>query len=475
MKIDFKNNCNFAARYNEQDIVRITENILKEKNPIPQKELAYFKDMLKGSAINPFRKAEIDEWIRINDMLYSEYDSITEEKVLKSQILYEAYAAKSKLERQVDKIVINPIKKLFGSRNNNIDKHHKILELREVSKYAEFYKQFKDLFDSYLELKPLVSNEGKDIDLDRKYEDFIQSLVGGTKNSTKVPSEKLENIDKTMTNVQDKKKLGPRSIRNVTEAEAREQLSKYRELKQWCNENIDWHNFKVGEGAHKVFLEEYRPLEKQVKANNISIIERKIFSINPLEDIEAKHQYIHYEVIPNAGFNESSFLDALDMFELYGKRESYQGIGISTISEMLSSLPTDPSSETVERMIKICGKHVTPLRYPDERDGAPNSLTYVQNYLVAFSKPGVLHTEEQVKLFLDNGRTMFWNDGHIDELANVLMVDKNALFKGNEKVRSMLDEMFECAAKNREPYLSERSMQVHLKFWKNLDKHYKRS
>ena len=267
----------------------------------------------------------------------------------------------------------------------------------------------------------------------------------------------------------------PRQILNVTEAEAREQLSKYRELKQWCNENIDWHNFKVGEGAHKVFLEEYRPLEKQVKANNISIIERKIFSINPLEDIEAKHQYIHYEVIPNAGFNESSFLDALDMFELYGKRESYQGIGISTISEMLSSLPTDPSSETVERMIKICGKHVTPLRYPDERDGAPNSLTYVQNYLVAFSKPGVLHTEEQVKLFLDNGRTMFWNDGHIDELANVLMVDKNALFKGNEKVRSMLDEMFECAAKNREPYLSERSMQVHLKFWKNLDKHYKRS
>ena len=144
--------------------------------------------------------------------------------------------------------------------------------------------------------------------------------------------------------------------------------------------------------------------------------------------------------------NEASLYDAMEMFEKYGKREGYEPLrgGISTITQLSDSLPKNPTEASVTKLIKLYGKHVDDFVYPDERDGAPNCIVYAKNFLQVAKK---IKTVEQAKLVLENGRRMFWSDGNINQVANAWMVDKNAPFKGNEEVKKILDEMFECAKK----------------------------
>lgn len=169
--------------------------------------------------------------------------------------------------------------------------------------------------------------------------------------------------------------------------------------------------------------------------------------------------------------HEASFYDALEMFEKYGTREEYQRTGVSTLAELESSLPKEPTEASVTKLIKLFGKHVDDFVYPDERDGAPNCITYEQNFLKVARK---VTTLEQARLVLENGRRMFWSDSNINKVADIWMVNKEAPFKGNKEVKKILDEMFECAAKNREPYLSDRWLKEYDNDWKRLDKRYKR-
>lgn len=70
---------------------------------------------------------------------------------------------------------------------------------------------------------------------------------------------------------------------------------------------------------------------------------------------------------------------------------------------------------------------------------------------------------------------MLWIDSNINNVADAWMVKEGAPFKGNEEVRKILDEMFECAAKNREPFMNDHWLQKKVEMWNRTPRRYKRS
>ena len=272
------------------------------------------------------------------------------------------------------------------------------------------------------------------------------------------------------------KQGNPRQLLNITEVEAQDLLKQYKEHQQIISSFKPWSEMtkEESEAAHKFYREEHTPLLDKIKTHNISVIEKKEFSTNPLEQIEEKHEYIHYEVLMNADINEASLYDAMEMFEKYGKREGYEPLrgGISTLSRLKGSLPKNPTEATITKLIKLYGKHADDFIYPDERYGAPNSIVYEQNFLQVAEKA---KTIEQARLVLENGRRMFWSDSNIDDVADAWMVNKGAPFKGNEEVKKILDEMFKCAAKNREPFMNDHWLQKKVEMWNRSSRRYKNS
>ncbi len=263
----------------------------------------------------------------------------------------------------------------------------------------------------------------------------------------------------------------PRQLLNITDEDAqtllseyRASLAKYRSYKPFVERTKE--EDKI---ASEYYVNVYLPLLDKIKTHNISVIEKKNFSLNPLEQVKEKHEYIHYEVLPCADFNEASFFDALEMFEKYGKREEFQRTGVSTLAELESSLPKNPTEASVTKLIKLYGKHADDFVYPDERDGAPNCITYEQNFLKVARKATTL---KQARLVLENGRRMFWSDRNINKVADAWMVKDGAPLKGNEEVKKILDQMFACAAKNREPFMHDKNLVHEMQYW-NVDKRYK--
>ena len=270
------------------------------------------------------------------------------------------------------------------------------------------------------------------------------------------------------------KQGNPRQLLNITEVEAQGLLKQYKEHLAKISTFKPWAEMtkEESDAAHKFYREEHTPLLDKIKAHNISVIEKKDFSLNPLEQLKEKHEYIHYEVLPKAEINEASFFDAMVEFEKYGKREDYAPMNgaVSTVSWFEMELPKEPTETTITKLIRIFGKHSDDFIYPDERYGAPNCIVYEQDFLQVAEKA---KTVEQARLVLENGRRMFWSDSNINKVADIWMVNKGAPFKGNEEVKKILDEMFECAAKNREPFMNDICLQHEVEFWNRSSRRYK--
>ena len=461
-KLDNNSTMAFQAKLSEKKIIEGVTRILEDRRDVPivKTDFAYFQDMLKGSYINPFRKAEIDEWIRDRETQYANFNEKEEVRKTKEYLEYQERKGRNKIEQ-----LLHKAKKII--RGDKILSHPLMKQVIENASNARLFKMFTDLFNSYLELTPKGENKvasEEEIIRDNFRFNLGQTIESKAENVQAVKAEPVERTTKKLSN------NNPRQLLNITEDEAMKLRDEYFELKQWCDTNIDWQNFTPGEGNHKVFLEKFRPLEKKVQEHNISIIRKKEFSSNPLEQVQEKHEYIHYEVLPKARFNEASFYDALKMFEKYGTREEYQKMGISTLTALNNSLPEHPTEASVTKLIKLYGKHVDDFVYPDERDGAPNSIVYEQDFLQVAEKA---KTVEQARLVLENGRRMFWSDSNIDDVADAWMVDKGAPFKGNEEVKKILDEMFKCAAKNREPFMNDHWLQKKVEMWNRSSRRYK--
>lgn len=448
----------FQAKLSEKKIIEGVTRILEEQRDVPvvKTDIAYFQDMLKGASINPFRKAEIDRWIKDRERQYANFDAKEEARKTREYLRYQERKGHNTIEQLLYKVE----KLIRGDRTLS---HPLMKQLFDNANNAKLFKTFTDLFNSYLELTPKGENKVASEDEIIK-DNFGFNLEQDIISNTEIPKP----IEKTAKN-------NPRQLLNITEEDAKSLLSEYRtSLAKYKSFKPFTERTKEEDKIASEYYEKvYLPLLDKIKAHNISVIEKKEFSLNPLEQIEEKHEYIHYEVLMNADINEASLYDAMEMFEKYGKREGYEPLrgGISTLSRLKASLPDNPTEASVTKLIKLYGKHADDFVYPDERDGAPNCIVYEQNFLQVAEKA---KTVEQAKLVLENGRRMFWSDRNINDVADVWMVNKDAPFKGNKEVKKILDEMFEYAAQNRKPYLGDRWLKEYDDDWKKLDKRYKR-
>ncbi len=463
-KLDNTSTITFQAKLSEKKIIEGVTHILEARQDIPivTTDVAYFQDMLKGASINPFRKAEIDEWIRDREKQYATFDAKEEERKTREYLEFQERKGCNKIEQ-----ILYKVEKFISG--NKIPSHPLMKQVYENESNARLFKMFTDLFNSYLELTP--KGEKKVLSIksaikDNSTFDLEEDIVLKTKVS--IPIKPIKPIKKPTRNSSTN---NPRQLLNITDEDAqtllseyRASLAKYRSYKPFVERTKE--EDKI---ASEYYVNVYLPLLDKIKTHNISVIEKKNFSLNPLEQVKEKHEYIHYEVLPCADFNEASFFDALEMFEKYGKREEFQRTGVSTLAELESSLPKNPTEASVTKLIKLYGKHADDFVYPDERDGAPNCITYEQNFLKVARKATTL---KQARLVLENGRRMFWSDRNINKVADAWMVKDGAPLKGNEEVKKILDQMFACAAKNREPFMHDKNLVHEMQYW-NVDKRYK--
>lgn len=231
-----------------------------------------------------------------------------------------------------------------------------------------------------------------------------------------------------------------------------EAVKKSKSQKAWEDmspqESTEWHNW-YGEIYHK--------LHEQIKEYNISTVEKKVFSDDPLQQIEEKHKYIE-DVIFRMQDNEASYYDGLLMFEKYGTREPFSTYGISTLSEIATSMPDNPTPKTVNKFMDIFEKFGI---FTDSGSGSVDG----QNYLNTLAKEGILTSEEQVVRAFEKGKNIIWCNDSIDDIAYTLIRAENAPFKNNSTVKNVIKQAYQTAFDNRTPLKDDFNIKSYERSW----------
>ncbi len=241
----------------------------------------------------------------------------------------------------------------------------------------------------------------------------------------------------------------PRTLLGIEEGEAKKLRSQFEtyKTKYWDEE---WY------ALHK---EEYRALEAKIRKYNISVVDKKVFSENPLEQITEKHKYIQ-EILGRAEYNEASYYDALLMFEKYGTREEYRDVGTSTLSQIKTALPKNPTEKTVNKVMDIYEKYGKFYM-----DGDELGLSDGLSYMTIIAKKDVIKTEEQLKRALNKGKNIIWNNDAIYDLHYALTKAQNAPMKESQSVKNVIDQFYETAYANRTAYKDHLDIKMMEESW----------
>ena len=95
-------------------------------------------------------------------------------------------------------------------------------------------------------------------------------------------------------------------------------------------------------------------LRRELKENNVSLVEKEEFSSDPTKDIEAKRAYLISRKVNQASFNEASKLDYLEMFDKYGERILYRKEGLkSSLSDLTVIIGNNNSDKIMSKYIDI--------------------------------------------------------------------------------------------------------------------------
>lgn len=95
-------------------------------------------------------------------------------------------------------------------------------------------------------------------------------------------------------------------------------------------------------------------VRKQLKENNISLVEKAEFSPDPNVDVEAKKAYFASNKVDEATFNEASRLDYLEMFEKYGSRYwTNEKCGLHSFINLSSLMLKNSTDTKLSRYIDI--------------------------------------------------------------------------------------------------------------------------
>jgi len=134
------------------------------------------------------------------------------------------------------------------------------------------------------------------------------------------------------------------------------------ELKQ-CNKDLK--GLSDGEEKNKLvelradIVKKIEDLEQRAITENFSLLEKKDLS-NATED--ERWKYFHDYAFTLMRHNEASAFDCIDMFEKYGMRKLLDPkmyIYNSTLEELMTSIPREPSDKLISRLIDVIDKFIT--------------------------------------------------------------------------------------------------------------------
>ena len=148
MEISQINNLAFNAKLSEAQVIDGVTSIIKSKHKYPfvKKNLNFFKDMQKGSAIDTFRKSEIDEWIKKNTARYANSNVTAEEVFARKHI----QNLKEKHMSKFQKFFYKTSQFIGGKR---MISQQFVKELATNIRNMKLFQTYSDVFNSYLELK----------------------------------------------------------------------------------------------------------------------------------------------------------------------------------------------------------------------------------------------------------------------------------------------------------------------------------
>ena len=404
---NYRKKPSFAARISENEIKLGLEAIINNGSNVVKKNIDYFTDMKKGSNISQERKANINEWLRekLNQAL--SFDVELEEAKTIEHIKFS-----ERKESSSNNGFIRLIKKGIDNLTNpkSMKKHtqkHPLIQMFESRKEeASFFKRFQDLFTSYLELTPKVTED------------------------TEYKSIELEDL-----------------LRQIG-------LEKY---------GLDMNTKMKTQSIAEPISTRPSPNIKQQTEKKTSHIPQKEFSQNPLEQIDEKYHYIHYEVLPLIEKSPDDYYEGLSLFEKYGTRTSFQGMDYHTLQHIGMTFPDNPSPKIVDKFMDIFEKFGKGLHL--DHDGIIN-FGDGNNYMTHIAQKGVISSIEQLRNALEKGKKIIWSNDGIDELKNTLTRGENAPFYGNQEVEDILQQFYITAFNNRTPFKDNPDIKaLEEKFW----------
>ncbi len=196
--------------------------------------------------------------------------------------------------------------------------------------------------------------------------------------------------------------------------------------------------------------EEYDPFMKRIKDENLSTVEKKVFSSNPNEQIKEKEEYLR-SILSRARDSEASYYDGLVEFEKYGRKESlFEGF-TTNITYFQTKFPEHPSEKTVNKFMDICekfGKSMSLDKYGD-LDNHTDGL----NFMTVISEKGAITSIDQLKRALEKGKKIIWQNPSINNLKWTLMEADDAPYKNNKEVKEILQKFYDTAYENKKPFI----------------------
>ena len=250
---------------------------------------------------------------------------------------------------------------------------------------------------------------------------------------------------------------GKKAVKEIIETKSPQEIEnipkKFQELKKKNMEYYEkWLNkIPYDEKEYDRWrAEEYDPFMKRIKEKNLSTVEKKIFSLNPNEQVKEKEEYLR-SVLSRARDSEASYYDGLVEFEKYGRKESlFEGF-TTNITYFQTKFPENPSEKTVNKFMDICekfGKSMSLDKYGD-LDNHTDGL----NFMAVISEKGVITSIDQLKRALEKGKKIIWSNRSINNLKWTLMRAEDAPYKNNKEVKEILQKFYDTAYENKKPFI----------------------
>ena len=244
----------------------------------------------------------------------------------------------------------------------------------------------------------------------------------------------------------------PKALLGIDETEGRRLFDEYKKCQKMISEFKPWEELTQEESLarSKWYREVETPLRKKIEKHNVSIIETKEFSTNPLEQVKEKREYLE-DIIYKMRTNEASYYDGLLEFEKYGKRERCAHSGVTTLRVLSLNFPQENVTEkTVNKFMDIYDRMAIFARGKDAQ-GLTQDIDW-QGFINVIEQPGVLKTEEQAERAIKICKKLIYMDETVEDLYYSLIKKEGAVFKGNKKIEQQIRSIQETAKELRSRY-----------------------